>query len=224
MEREGQMTLSARLIRKQIWMLLTGLIFGLLLTACQGPAWEDAPNVQAARIACAGLRKSEHYVCIEEQAAARLDPDVCHLAGAGLDDLCLQAVYEAADDPAICDRLYLKGTDANCREWVAQPEPKPRLREERRPPTGDYLSLCAAETVRQEAAFRTALSGEEQSFATLCQKLGLPDWETGEEPLIFIYELTDGAEIRLGFRTLDQLSSAFLITADRQQIDLLPSR
>ena len=200
------------------------LIFGLLLAACRGPAWEDDPNVQAARIACAGLRKSEHYACIEDQATTRLDPNICHLAAAGLDGICLRAIYETAGDPAICDRTYLKEVEARCREWCAQPEPKPRLREERRRPTGDHLRLCAAETVRQESIFRAALSEGGQSFAALCQKIGPPDWETGEEPLIFIYELTDGAKIRLGFRTLDQLPSAFLITADRQQVDLLPKR
>jgi hypothetical protein len=50
-------------------------------------------------------------------ALAALNPDVCRLLGIAVDDACLQAVYEAADDPAICDRLYLPGVVPVCKAY-----------------------------------------------------------------------------------------------------------
>lgn len=200
------------------------LIAAALLAGCRGPAWEQVPDVQAARIACAGLRASEHFGCVEEQATSRMNPDVCHLALAGLDSLCLQAVYEASVDPSICDHIYLKETAADCREWFALPESRRRWREDRQPPTAEQVAGCAAETARQEPAFRDALAAEDQSFFTLCRVLGAPDWVTGGEMTVFIYDLSDGGEIRLGFETPDWLSSAYLITTDGEQIDLLAER
>ena len=44
-----------------------------------------------------------------------------------MDDACLQAVYEAADDPAICDRLYLPGVVPTCKAYYADPNRVPRL-------------------------------------------------------------------------------------------------
>jgi len=41
--------------------------------------------------------------CIERHAVASLNPDVCRLASVWVDDACLQSIYQAADDPAICD-------------------------------------------------------------------------------------------------------------------------
>jgi hypothetical protein len=49
------------------------------------------------------------------------DPDVCRLTGMWIDDMCLQAVYQAADDPTICDRLYLKGVRPTCRAYYRRP-------------------------------------------------------------------------------------------------------
>jgi hypothetical protein len=39
-----------------------------------------------------------------------------------IDDACLQAVYEAAADPGICERLYLRGVRPNCRDRYAAGE------------------------------------------------------------------------------------------------------
>jgi hypothetical protein len=49
-----------------------------------------------------------------------LNPNVCRLAGIWVDDMRLQAVYEAAGDPAICDQLYLEGVRPTCRAYYAQ--------------------------------------------------------------------------------------------------------
>jgi len=204
--------------------MIAAVISGLLLTGCRGPVWEQSPDVQAARIACAGLRASEHFVCVEEQATARMNPDVCHLAFAGLDNLCLQSVYEASVDPSICDHIYLEDTATDCREWFALPESRRRWREDRRPPGAEQVAGCATETARQELAFRDALAAQDQSFSALCRVLGVPDWVTGSEMAVFIYEVSDGGEIRLGFETPDRLSSAYLVTTDGQQIDLLADR
>ena len=102
--------------------LLAGVV-AITLIACQGPAWEDDPQVQAARIACAGLRKTEHFDCIEARAVATLNPDVCRLAFVDLDEFCLRTLYEAAGDPAICDRIYLQEVEDNCRAWYAEDSP-----------------------------------------------------------------------------------------------------
>jgi hypothetical protein len=45
---------------------------------------------------------------------------ICWLAGEWIDDACLQSVYEAAGDPAICDRIYLQGVVPNCRAYYAR--------------------------------------------------------------------------------------------------------
>lgn len=75
--------------------------------------------MQAAKAACQGSGKELDYACIERHAVESLNPDVCRLAGIAIDDLCLQAVYEAADDPAICERIYLRGVQPNCQAYYA---------------------------------------------------------------------------------------------------------
>ncbi|MFN2242261.1 MAG: hypothetical protein ACK2U2_08235 [Anaerolineae bacterium] len=92
----------------------------LLLGACGQEAWERDPAVQAARKACKQLDEGEGYACIERHAVETLNPDVCRLAGIWIDDMCLQAVYEAAGDPAICEELYLEGVRPTCRAYYSE--------------------------------------------------------------------------------------------------------
>ncbi len=99
------------------------LMLCLLLAACRGEAWQADPGVIAAREACASLSDIEQYNCIEKRAVAALNPDICRLAGIWIDDACLQAVYEAANDPAICDQIYLQGVVPNCRAYYAKYTP-----------------------------------------------------------------------------------------------------
>jgi len=102
---------------------LIGLLVAMgLLAACAPQSWKQDPDVQAAKRDCAGLPQGEHYACIERYAVDRLNPDVCRLAGMWVDDMCLQAVYEAADDPTICDRLYLEGVRPTCHACYASLE------------------------------------------------------------------------------------------------------
>jgi hypothetical protein len=91
-----------------------------LLPACGHEPWQRDRDVQAADQSCEGLDEGDPYACIERHAVETLNPDVCRLAGIWIDDLCLQAVYEAAGDPAICDQLYLEGVRPTCRAYYAQ--------------------------------------------------------------------------------------------------------
>jgi hypothetical protein len=94
--------------------------FCLLLAGCRGEAWQADPAIIAAREACKGLSDIEQYSCLEQQALAAFNPEICRLAGIWIDDACLQAVYEAANDPAICDQIYLQGVVPNCRDYYAK--------------------------------------------------------------------------------------------------------
>ena len=109
----------------RIWRLSRLVLLSALLAACAARAWERDPNVQAAQSACKGVASAERYACVERHAVQSLSPDVCRLLGIGLDDACLQSVYEAADDPAICDRLYLEGVRPTCRAYYAKRAGKP---------------------------------------------------------------------------------------------------
>jgi hypothetical protein len=111
-----------------------------LLAACSArpPLQTNDPDVQAARAACRGIPEADRFACIEQQAVAALNPDVCRLLGIAVDDACLQAVYEVADDPAVCERLYLPGAVPACKDYYAtaealsplpSPTPTPTLRE-----------------------------------------------------------------------------------------------
>ena len=99
---------------------LVGIALGLLLAGCT-PLLGARPDpaVQAARRACAHLPQAERYACIEAQAVRGLNPEICRLAGIAIDDACLQAVYQAAVDPSICERLYLRGVRPTCRAYYA---------------------------------------------------------------------------------------------------------
>jgi hypothetical protein len=99
-----------------LWSGVWGFALLWLLAACTSQSWKRDPEVQAARRACKGL----DYDCIERHAVESLNPDVCHLAGIWIDDMCLQAVYEAAGDPAICEQIYLQGVQPTCRAYYAQ--------------------------------------------------------------------------------------------------------
>lgn len=101
-------------------VLLSTLLL-VLLAACGPEAWERDREVQAAKRACKRLDEEERYDCIERHAVESLNPDTCRLAGIWIDDMCLQAVYEAADDPAICEQLYLEGVRPTCRAYYHRP-------------------------------------------------------------------------------------------------------
>jgi hypothetical protein len=105
--------MTIRLLFSMLWTVLC-------LTACRPEPWERDPDVQAAEKACKVLDQGEDYDCVERHAVETLNPDVCRLVGIWIDDMCLQAVYEAADDPAICERLYLEGVRPTCRAYYAQ--------------------------------------------------------------------------------------------------------
>ncbi|MGD9317273.1 MAG: hypothetical protein PVG56_10595 [Anaerolineae bacterium] len=92
----------------------------LCLAACGPEQWTQDPAVQAAKKACRGLGEGERYDCIERHAVETINPDVCRLVGMWIDDMCLQMVYEAASDPAICEQLYLEGVRPTCRAYYAQ--------------------------------------------------------------------------------------------------------
>ncbi len=93
------------------------VISAIFLAACAPQAWKQDPTVQRAKKACWGRDEGDRYACIERHAVESLNPDVCHLAGIWVDDMCLQAVYEAAGNSAICDQLYLEGVRPNCRAY-----------------------------------------------------------------------------------------------------------
>jgi hypothetical protein len=97
------------------------IALALLLAGCLSPrlAVQAAPAVQAARRACAGLPEAERYACIEQQAVRALEPEVCRSTGMAIDGACLQTVYQAANDPSICERLYLRGVRPPCRGYYA---------------------------------------------------------------------------------------------------------
>jgi hypothetical protein len=104
---------------RYLWLSL--LVLLVLLASCAPQLWKQDPDVQAAKQDCAGLPQGEHYACIERHAVTSLNPEVCRLASVWVDDACLQAVYQAADDPAICERLYLKGVRPTCRAYYQRP-------------------------------------------------------------------------------------------------------
>jgi len=101
-------------------MAVWWLVAVLLLAACGPEAWERDPAVQAAKKDCKQPGAGDFYDCIERRAVDTLNPDVCRLAGIWIDDMCLQAVYEFAGDPAICDELYLEGVRPTCRAYYSQ--------------------------------------------------------------------------------------------------------
>ena len=105
-----------------ITFLLFLLVTGVLAACSDDSAWRNDPTVLAAREACKS-QSGVDYDCIERQALTALNPDICRLAGIGIDDMCLQAVYEAANDPTICDRIYLQGVVPNCRAYYVQLTP-----------------------------------------------------------------------------------------------------
>lgn len=93
----------------------------LAASACMQKSWERDPKIEAARRACMEFPEFERYACIEDHAVRAVEPDICRLTGKWIDDMCLQSVYEAADDPAICGRLYLKGVRPTCRRYYQRP-------------------------------------------------------------------------------------------------------
>ncbi len=97
--------------------MLLASISTLVLAARAARVSTVDPALEAAKAAC---KDAEWYAdCIEGRAVESLDPDICRLLGIGVDDACLQSVYQAANDPTICDRLYLEGVRPTCRAYYA---------------------------------------------------------------------------------------------------------
>lgn len=92
------------------------------LASCADPAWRHDPAVVAAQNVCQS-QSGLDYNCIEHEAVTAFNPDICRLVGISIDDMCLQAVYEAANDPTICERIYLQGVVPNCRTYYAKLTP-----------------------------------------------------------------------------------------------------
>lgn len=111
--------------RASILILAAGLV---AVAACARPLLLSSdPDLEAARRACQNVPASDRFVCVEQQAVVTLNPEVCRLLGIAVDDACLQSVYRAADDPAICDRLYLPGVIPTCKAYYADPNHTPQL-------------------------------------------------------------------------------------------------
>jgi Tol biopolymer transport system component len=110
-------------LRQRSTRWVGALLLGMLLLGGCGPhSWRSDARLQAVRKACQGLDDMARYDCIEIHAVTSLDPDLCRLAGIWIDDMCLQAVYEAAGDPAICEQIYLKGVRPTCRAYYESRE------------------------------------------------------------------------------------------------------
>jgi len=107
------------------------IILLIILAACTDSTWRHDPAVEAARNACKS-QSGVDYDCVEHEAVSASNPEICRLVGIYIDDMCLQAVYEAADDPSICDRIYLRGVVPNCRAYYAHYTPEMPL------PTGTF--------------------------------------------------------------------------------------
>lgn len=60
---------------------------------------------------------------------------------------------------------------------------------------------CASETARQFSAYEGLAAG--MAFEEVCRQVGLPDWQTGSDLAILIYQLEDGSEVWLGVPELD---------------------
>ncbi|MGD2164485.1 MAG: hypothetical protein PVH50_03045 [Anaerolineae bacterium] len=104
------------------WALASAVVLLLAaLTCCAPQAWERDPAVKAAKRACKDVPRGERYSCVERRAVDTNNPDVCHLVGMWIDDMCLQSVYEAADHAAICDQLYLEEVRPTCRAYYRRP-------------------------------------------------------------------------------------------------------
>lgn len=202
--------------------LILPVLVTLLATACASRAWRFDPDGQAARAACGTLPAGDRYSCVEREAIRSLNPNVCRLAGKWIGDACLQAVYEAAGDPTICGRIYVRGVVTNCQAWYARPIPAAGLLGERMRPDPALMAGSAPKTARDSSAFEKALTAEVPAFPHLCQALGPPDWQTGSGLLILIYELEDGSEVWLGYGGLEQLAYAMLRMPNGQNLDLLP--
>lgn len=165
----------------------TIVIFSLawLLAACtDDSAWRNDPTVVAAREACKS-GSGVDYNCIEGQAVTALNPEICRLAGIGIDDMCLQAVYEAADDPSICDRIYLRGAVPNCRAYYASASPSPDLSAfyGNRPPAamlivGEQQQVSAVGTstwtLEKKGTEQTSVHGDAFALITPAKALAVP--------------------------------------------------
>ncbi len=87
----------------------------------------------------------------------------------------------------------------------------------------DLLFGCAADTVRDPAAFEAALADGPISLASLCALVGLPDYETGSGLFIPAYDLADGSRLYLGYTASwgDGLVYANLVSPDGEVRNLL---
>ena len=162
-------------------LFLLLLLIAVVLAACTGDsAWRNDPAVVAVRDVCKSGSKVD-YDCIERQAVTALNPEICRLAGIGIDDMCLQAVYEAADAPSICDRIYLQGVVPNCRSYYAQRPPTSTLPTEA--PGMPTLTLTFSPTLTPAPATDTpgtALATYHNSSLSIAFQYP-PDWEEVEE-------------------------------------------
>ena len=107
---------------KNLYLFLPFILLLLIadvLASCTDSTWRHDPAVEAASNACRSPSGVD-YNCVEQAAVAALNPEICRLVGIYIDDMCLQAVYEAADDPTICNRIYLQGVVPNCRAYFAR--------------------------------------------------------------------------------------------------------
>jgi hypothetical protein len=168
----------------KIWAIVL-LSLSVLLAACTDDlAWRNDPTVVAARDACKS-GSGVDYNCIEGQAVTALNPEICRLAGIGIDDMCLQAVYEAADDPSICERIYLRGVVPNCRAYYASPSPSQDLSVfyGNRPPAailiaGEQEQVAAVGTstwtLEKKGQEQTSVHGDAFALVTPAEPLSVP--------------------------------------------------
>ena len=176
------------IFNSRLSMTLVAVLAVILLAACSArpPLQVNDPQVQAARRACRGLPQGQRYICIEQQAIAALNPDVCRLLGIAVDDACLQFVYEAADDPAICERLYLPGIVPTCKAYFASADSLSSLPSPTPTPTLRQL---------QEAEDNRPLPVALQEFFATRASAGLPEMQAALHELVETDPPDDGIQV-----------------------------
>lgn len=94
-------------------MLSTAILFGLVSFFY---IQKNSIKNEVARIC---NMQPDLYSCVKNESVTRKSVKPCYILNAGLNDMCIEEVYQSTNDKSLCADILESGIKGNCEEYFS---------------------------------------------------------------------------------------------------------
>lgn len=106
--------MSSGLQRFIYGMLSIAILFGLVSFFC---IQKNSLKNEVARICNA---QTDIYTCVKSESIKMKSVKPCYLLDAGINDACIEGVYQAVGDRSLCTDIFESGIRNNCEKFFEE--------------------------------------------------------------------------------------------------------